>query len=262
MRIISWNINGIKNAYKKGHLVELLEAEKPDIICLQEVRCSDPSDIPGYKFSAFSCAERKGYSGTCIAVRDREPLAVYKGFDVGSGFKTRDGLIDTEGRITTAEFDDFYVVSVYVPNSKPDLSRLEWRTGTWDAEFTRMLVHLQKKKPVIACGDFNVARDEIDIHNAKGKSKEHGFTPEERSAFEKLLAATGMTDSFRVVNGLEVRKYSWWSNFAKSRERNAGWRIDYMLVSAGLDKKIKRADILTDVMGSDHAPCVLELHRL
>jgi exodeoxyribonuclease-3 len=259
MRIISWNINGIKNAYKKGHLKELLESVIPDIICLQEVRCSDPPDIPGYKFSAFSCAERKGYSGTCVAVRNKEPIGVYRGFQV-PGFKTE--LVDTEGRITIAEFDTFYIISVYVPNSKPDLSRLEWRTSIWDAEFRRLVMHLEfkrDKKPVIVCGDYNVAREEIDIHNAKGKAKTHGFTAEERAAFEALIADAELVDTFRAKNGGHIRKYSWWSNFAKSRERNAGWRIDYMLVSESIASKVKKSDILTDVMGSDHAPCLLEI---
>jgi len=251
MKIISWNINGLGNALKKGHLETLVSEHKPDILCLQEVRCSNPKPIEGLTYTFFHCAARKGYSGTSISC-NIEPLAVMKGFE-----NVNVDIIDDEGRIIVAEFREYFVISVYVPNSKPDLSRLDYRIK-WDAAFSKLLETYQKKKHVIVCGDYNVAHMPIDIYNPKGKDKQHGYTPEERESFSKLLGYNKLVDTFREIHK-NTQKFSWWSNFAKSRERNVGWRIDYILISSYLKNKIKSVDILTSHMGSDHAPleCVM-----
>lgn len=252
MKVISWNINGLANAFKKGHLEEMILRERPDILCLQEVRCSTPQPIPGFKHTIFHCASRKGYSGTSISSNEL-PINIFYGFEkLGKDFK------DTEGRVIAFEFKKCIIVSVYVPNSKADLSRLNDRCN-WDAKFSELLKVLELIKPVIVCGDFNVAHNEIDIHNPVGKSKQHGFTPQERAGFNILINSNELIDTFRFMHP-DIKKFSWWSNFAKSRERNAGWRIDYILVSKHIKNMVKHADIITDQRGSDHAPLVVELN--
>jgi len=172
------------------------------------------------------------------------------------GFEAMGAIGDPEGRIVTVEFKDMYVMSVYVPNSKPDLSRLEYRTTEWDVQLRSLIAFYQKNKPVVVCGDFNVAHTTIDIFNAKGKNKTHGFTPAERESFGVLLEEQKLVDVWRELNP-NVKKWTWWSNFAKSRERNVGWRIDYILVSKSIQSKVKSMDLLNDVMGSDHCPVLL-----
>lgn len=251
MKLISWNINGLTNAFKKGHLEELLSREHPDILCLQEVRCSEPQPIPGFKHTIFHCASRKGYSGTSISSNET-PINIYNGFE-----RLGDDFTDTEGRIIAFEFKKCIVISVYVPNSKADLSRLDYR-ALWDTKFSELLKVLENIKPVIVCGDFNVAHNEIDIHNPVGKSKQHGFTPQERAGFEALILKNELVDTFRTMHP-NMKKFSWWSNFAKSRERNAGWRIDYILVSKKIRQAFKNADIIVEQKGSDHAPLIVEI---
>jgi exodeoxyribonuclease-3 len=249
MKLISWNVNGLRAVLKKNFL-EFLADEKPDVLCLQETKCT-PNDVeqlwPATYTTYWNIAEKKGYSGTAIFTRER-PLKVTPHLGVAEH--------DKEGRVLTAEFGEFFLVNVYVPNSKRELTRLPYRQQ-WDADFLRFLRKLEKKKPVIFCGDLNVAHTEIDLTNPKANVKNHGFTPEERSGFSAFVAA-GFVDTFR-----EFEKggghYSWWSQMGGARARNVGWRLDYFLVSAALRPRLKRAFIRPGVMGSDHCPVGIEL---
>lgn len=254
MKIVSYNINGLRNAIKKGHLDTLLDKHKPDILCLQEVRHNDPKPIEYFKYSHFHCAEKKGYSGTSISC-NFEPLQVYRGFEA----LTKNGFDDTEGRIISIEHEDFILVSAYFPNSKPDLSRLHWRVE-WDRQLSKLLDFYQKRKPVIMCGDVNVAHHEIDIYSIKGKARQHGFTKEERDSYSKLLKDNNLLDVYRELHPSDV-KFTWWSNFANSRERNAGWRIDSFLISKSLLNSVSECDIDDKHLGSDHAPITLRLNK-
>ncbi len=244
MKLISWNVNGIRSVLKKGFL-DFVRNEKPDILCLQEVKATcEQADLklPGYE-QYWNSPERKGYSGTAVLTK-KKPLKVTKGILVPKH--------DNEGRVVTAEYDDFYLVNVYVPNSKRGLERLPYRTKEWDCDFLSYLKKLEKKKPVVFCGDLNVAHREIDLTNPKSNMKNHGFTPEERAGFDKVVEA-GFLDTFR-----EFEKgpghYSWWSQMFNARKRNIGWRIDYFLISKSLRPRLKKAFILKDVLGSDHCP--------
>jgi exodeoxyribonuclease-3 len=244
MKIISWNVNGIRAAIKKG-FVDYVAGTDADIICLQEVRALPEqvdTEIPGYEMHWYP-AEKKGYSGTAFLTR------------VELGTVTR-GLgkkaLDTEGRVLTAELDDFYLVTVYTPNAQRGLTRLDYRTKEWDPAFRRYLKKLEKTKPVVFCGDLNVAHKEIDLANPKTNHKNAGFTDEERAEFGKVIKA-GFVDTFREFNQ-EGGQYTWWSNFGKARERNVGWRIDYFCISKVLRPQLKNASIHMDVMGSDHCP--------
>ena len=249
VKLISWNVNGLRAVLKKNFL-EFLDAEKPDVLCLQETKCH-PDQVeqlwPASYTTFWNSAEKKGYSGTAIFIKTR-PLNVAPHI----------GIIehDKEGRVLTAELDDFFLVNVYVPNSKRDLSRLPYRQK-WDADFLRYLKKLEKKKTVIFCGDLNVAHTEIDLANPKTNKFTHGFTAEERAGFSAFVGA-GFVDTFR-----EFEKggghYTWWSQMSDARARNVGWRIDYFLVSAALKPRLKRAYILPKVLGSDHCPVVIEL---
>lgn len=249
MKIISWNVNGIRSVLKKGFL-EFLSTQNPDILCLQETKAASSDvnlDLPQYH-QYWNSAQKKGYSGTCVFTKEK-PLSVVNGILLD--------IHDLEGRTITLEYPTFYLVNVYVPNSKRDLSRLEYRSTQWDVDFLKYLKALEKKKPVIFCGDLNVAHTEIDLSHPKGNEKNHGFTPEERAGFDRIVEA-GFIDSFR-----EFEKgpghYTWWSPFANCRGRNIGWRIDYFLISPALRPKLKSSSILKDVMGSDHCPVALEL---
>lgn len=250
MRLLSWNVNGIRAAVKGGFGKFVLQS-RPDILCLQETKVAK-EDIPELELKGYHLywthAEKRGYSGTATFTKIK-PLNVTYGIGVAEH--------DREGRVLTAEFDTFFLVNVYVPNSKRDLSRLEYREKKWDVDFLKYLKKLEKKKPVVFCGDLNVAHQEIDLTNPKSNVKNHGFTPQERKGFDRLVAA-GFIDTFR-----EFEKggghYTWWSRFADCRPRNIGWRIDYFLISKSLRPKLKKAFILPDVMGSDHCPVGIEL---
>jgi len=263
MKIYSWNVNGIRSVHRKQLFLPFLEAHRPDILCLQETKAERGQieiDLPDYK-QYWNSAVKKGYSGTAIFSKS-EPLAVTNGFP--PKFAKRFSFADElqrdsaeEGRVVTAEFKDFHVVTVYTPNAKDDLSRLALRHKHWDPAFLAYCKLLEKTKPVIFCGDLNVAHTELDLANPKPNRGKKGFTDEERAGFQNFVD-TGFIDTFRLFkqgNG----HYSWWSNFANSRARNIGWRIDYVMVSAGLRQRVKSADIHADVMGSDHCPVSITL---
>ena len=252
MRIISWNVNGIRAVMKKDFM-DSLAAMKPDILCLQETKAQDDqvrealAPVDGYYIYSNS-AEKKGYAGTAILTKT-EPLSVT--FDIGIEEH------DLEGRVMALEFEDFFLVNVYTPNSGSDLKRLEYRQE-WDETFLAYLKALEEKKPVVVCGDLNVAHKDIDLARPKPNyNKSAGYMQEEIDGMDNLNAA-GFVDTFRQLNSDEV-KYSWWSYRAGARAKNVGWRIDYVLTSANIAANIKSADILNEVLGSDHCPVMLEL---
>jgi len=263
MKLYSWNVNGIRAVLKKGTFQSFLAKHKPDILCLQETKAERGQveiDVAGYK-EYWNSAVKKGYSGTAIFSK-QEPVAVTNGFphDFAKRFKFADELerdSANEGRVITAEYPKFFVVTVYTPNAKDDLSRLPLRHKHWDPAFLAYCSQLEKKKPVIFCGDLNVAHTELDLANPKPNRGKKGFTDEEREGFQNFVDA-GFVDTFRIFkqgNGY----YSWWSHFANSRARNVGWRIDYVLVSEKLRKSVKEAEIFPDVLGSDHCPVSITL---
>ena len=249
MKLISWNVNGLRACLKKGFLdaVTFLDA---DVICLQETKMEQGQaevELPGY-VQFWSSAEKKGYSGTAVFSK-REPLSVT--YDIG------DPAHVGEGRAITLEFPEFYLVTVYTPNSQDELKRLDYRMR-WEDDFRAYLQKLDAEKPVIVCGDMNVAHQEIDLKNPKTNRRNAGFTDEERAKMTELLSA-GFTDTFRHFYPELTGAYSWWSYRFKAREKNAGWRIDYFLVSNRLIGRVKAARILSDVFGSDHCPVLIEL---
>lgn len=248
MKLVSWNVNGLRACVGKGFF-EFLAAENPDMMCLQETKLQ-PEQAPqvdGYR-EYWCSAEKKGYSGTALFTKS-EPLSV----SFGLGIEEH----DHEGRVITAEYEDFYLVTVYTPNSQDGLKRLDYRMQ-WEDAFRGHLCALDQKKPVVVCGDMNVAHEEIDLKNPKTNRRNAGFTDEERGKMTELLGA-GFADTFgRLHPGLEGA-YSWWSYRFHAREKNAGWRIDYFLVSERLMPRVKDARILSDVFGSDHCPVLLEL---
>tara|TARA_B100000287_G_scaffold205726_1_gene194071 strand:- start:387 stop:1142 length:756 start_codon:yes stop_codon:yes gene_type:complete len=249
MKIISWNVNGIRAVMKKG-FPDFVKKYDPDILCLQETKAHpDQVDelLHDYEHHFWNSADKKGYSGTAIFSKIK-PLNVSYGGGIDVG--------DTEGRIVTAEFDDFFLVNVYTPNSKRGLARLDYRQE-WDKLFFNYLKELEKSKPVITCGDLNVAHTEIDLARPKNNTKNAGFTPQERSGFQKYLD-NGFLDTFRIFNQ-DPENYTWWSYMFNARAKNLGWRIDYFLTSEKLKKNIISAEILKDVMGSDHCPVTLNL---
>jgi len=263
MKIYSWNVNGIRAVIRKEQFKPFIEQEKPDIVCLQETKAQQGQaeiDLPDYKEFWYS-ADKKGYSGTAIFSKP-SPLSVVDGFPeelIKKYHVPGDvyGDPNKEGRVLTAEYDKFYLVTVYTPNAKDNLSRLELRHKHWDPAFLAYCKHLEQKKPVIFCGDLNVAHTEDDLANPKPNRGKKGFTDEERAGFQAFLDA-GFVDTLRMFkqgNGY----YSWWSHFANARARNVGWRIDYFLVSGSLKSKIKAADIHANVMGSDHCPVSITL---
>lgn len=248
VRLISWNVNGLRSCVGKG-LPEFIEKESPDIFCFQETKLQpdqNPFEPEGY-FRRFYSAEKKGYSGTAVYSKT-EPLNVSFGIGIPD--------LDTEGRVITAEFENFYLVTCYTPNAQRELTRLPFRM-VWEDAFREYVTALAEKKITLICGDLNVAHKEIDLKNPKSNRGNAGFTDEEREKFSALLDS-GFTDSFRYLHP-EEEKYSWWSYMFKAREKNVGWRIDYFLVSNNGADRIVSADILTDVMGSDHAPVLLEI---
>ncbi|MDP2837991.1 MAG: exodeoxyribonuclease III [Candidatus Moranbacteria bacterium] len=256
--LMSWNVNGIRAVHKKGLFLSFIEKYQPDILCLQETKALQGQaeiDLPQYE-EYWNSANRKGYSGTALFTKEK-PLAVRNGFPTHIIKKFQlvsDSYGDpaSEGRVIAAEFADFYVVTVYTPNAKEDLSRVPLRHTQWDPAFLFYCQELQKKKPVIFCGDLNVAHTPDDLANPKGNVGKHGFTDEERAGFQNFIDA-GFVDTFRLFQQGSGH-YSWWSHFANSRARNVGWRIDYFLVSASLQSRVKEAFILPEVFGSDHCP--------
>jgi len=262
-KIFSWNVNGIRAVLKKGLFAPFLDQYRPDILCLQETKAERGQieiDLPDYR-EYWNSAVKKGYSGTAIFSK-HEPLSVVNGFpgDFAARFAFADDLrrdSAEEGRVMTAEFPDFYVVTVYTPNAKDDLSRLALRFKHWDPAFLAYCKLLETAKPVIFCGDLNVAHTELDLANPKPNRGKKGFTDEERAGFQKLVDA-GFVDTFRLFTAGNGH-YSWWSHFANSRARNVGWRIDYVLVSRQLRNAVKAAEIHPTVMGSDHCPVSITL---
>lgn len=263
MKIYSWNVNGIRAVLKKGVFLPFLDNHKPDILCLQETKAEREQveiDLPDYH-EYWNSAVKKGYSGTAIFSR-REPLDVINGFPhaITERYEFAEELerdSSSEGRVIAAEYDKFFVVTVYTPNAKEDLSRLALRHQHWDPAFLAYCKFLEQKKPVIFCGDLNVAHTELDLANPKPNRGKKGFTLEEREGFQNFVDA-GFIDTLRLFkqgNG----HYTWWSHYANSRERNVGWRIDYVLTSPALKDKIKAAEIHPDVLGSDHCPVSITL---
>ncbi len=263
MKLYSWNVNGIRAVQKKGLWDPFIAAEQPDIICLQEIKAKPEQidiDLHGYKAFWFS-AEKPGYSGTAILSKIA-PLQVVNGFpdDIIKQYNvTGDtyGNPNQEGRVIAAEFDKFWIVTVYTPNAKDDLSRIPLRSQHWDPAFLAYCQQLETSKPVVFCGDLNVAHAEDDLANPKPNRGKKGFTDEERQGFSNFVAA-GFVDTLRLFvqgNG----HYSWWSHFAKARDRNVGWRIDYFLVSKSLKGKVSAAAIHANVFGSDHCPVSVTL---
>ena len=248
MKLISWNVNGLRAVMNKNFMEFFNEADA-DIFCLQETKLQEGQiemDLPGYH-QYWNYADKKGYSGTAIFTK-KEPLSVTYGMGIDEH--------DHEGRVITLEFDDFYFITVYVPNSQDGLKRLDYRMK-WEDDFLGYLKGLEKTKPVVFCGDLNVAHEEIDLKNPKTNRKNAGFTDEERSKMTALLDA-GFTDTFRYFYPEQVT-YSWWSYRFKAREKNAGWRIDYFICSDALRDRLKDAKIHTEVMGSDHCPVELDI---
>lgn len=249
MKFISWNVNGIRACVGKGFL-DFFRDIDADIFCLQETKLQEGQielDLPGY-FQYWNYAERKGYSGTAIFTK-KEPLKVMYGINIEEH--------DKEGRVITLEFEDFYFVTVYTPNSQSELKRLEYRTR-WEDDFIDYLVKLDNHKPVIVCGDMNVAHKEIDLKNPKNNTKNAGFTKEEREKFSKLLDS-GFIDTYRYFNPDKEGVYSWWSYRFNARKNNAGWRIDYFCASKKLEDRLTNVNIHTEVFGSDHCPVELEI---
>ena len=249
MKLISWNVNGLRACLGKG-FGDYFNAQSADFFCLQETKMQPgQAQIPAEGYHEyFYSAEKKGYSGTAILTK-HEPLSVSYG--MGSE------LHDHEGRMITLEYEHFYLVTVYTPNSQRELTRIQYRM-CWEEDFRMYLKRLDEKKPVIVCGDLNVAHQEIDLKNPKTNVNNAGFTPQERAAMTRLLAS-GFVDSFRHLHPDVTGAYSWWSYMFNARANNAGWRIDYFLVSERIKDKITAAEIHSDVLGSDHCPVVLEI---
>ena len=249
MKLISWNVNGLRACLGKG-FGDYFNEQDADFFCLQETKMqADQAEVstPGYQ-QYFNSAEKKGYSGTAIFAK-HAPLSVVMG--IGND------LHDHEGRVITLEYEKFYLVTVYTPNSQRELTRIMYRM-CWEEDFRMYLKKLDALKPVIVCGDMNVAHKEIDLKNPKTNQNNAGFTPQERAAFTKLLES-GFVDTFRHLYPDVTGAYSWWSYMFKAREKNAGWRIDYFLVSERIKDKIREARIDAQIMGSDHCPVVLEI---
>ena len=284
MKIYSWNVNGLRAVLRKGELQKFLSEYQPDILCLQEIKCR-PEQIdytfPGYEV-VWNPAEKPGYSGTAILFSsaldlNRQNVIRWSSEkDCPSGnflgdvrnirpdgsnlvlfHASENNIAVPEGRVIGLEFEKFCLINVYVPNSKPDLSRLKLRENEWDPELLAFLKELEKTKPVVVCGDFNAAHEEIDLARPKQNHHNAGFTDEERKGITNLLGA-GFIDTFRALNP-DIQRYTWWSHWGHARENNVGWRIDYFFVSKSLKKNLRSAKIYDDVMGSDHCPISIEL---
>ena len=249
MKLISWNVNGLRAVMKKN-FYEFVNDTNPDILCIQETKMQEgQADVELPEYHKYWCsAEKKGYSGT-LTLSKEEPLNVTCNMGVDKH--------DHEGRIVNCEYPGFYLVNVYVPNSQNELARLDYRME-WEDDFLKYIKQLEKNKPVIICGDMNVAHKEIDLKNPATNRRNAGFTDEEREKMS-LLQSSGLTDTFRFFYPEREGAYSWWSYRGNARANNTGWRIDYFLVSKALEDRLESADILTDVYGSDHCPVVLEI---
>lgn len=251
MKLISWNVNGLRACVQKGFL-DYFKSADADIFCIQETKLQEGQiqldDLEGYS-QYWNYAEKKGYSGVAMFTKT-QPISVSYGMGIDE--------YDTEGRLITAEFADFYIITCYTPNSQQELKRLDFRVK-WENELRKYIAELEKMKPVILCGDLNVAHQEIDLKNPKTNRKNAGFTDEERAKMTELLNA-GFVDTYRYKYPEVEGKYSWWSYMFHAREKNAGWRIDYFIVSENLKDKIEDAKILDDIYGSDHCPVELDLN--
>jgi len=264
MKLYSWNVNGIRAVLNKGALQKFIDEHDPDILCLQETKAERGQvvlDLPQYDEHFYS-AVKKGYSGTAIFSKQK-PLRYIDGFqeDIVRQFDVSGdtyGDPNAEGRVIAAEFDGYWIVTVYTPNSKGDLSRLDLRYKHWDPAFLAYVQQLEKTKPVLFCGDLNVAHEEIDLANPKQNVGKHGFTDEERERFGDFVKA-GYVDTFRAANPDKTDAYTWWTHWANARARNVGWRIDYWLASKAIAPKVKNPHIHPDVMGSDHCPVSIEV---
>jgi exodeoxyribonuclease III len=264
MKLYSWNVNGIRAVINKGMFQQFIAEHQPDVLCLQETKAKKEQveiDLPDY-YEYWNSADKAGYSGTAIFSKT-EPIQVINGF--ADDIAKKHGLVDDgygdpnkEGRVISAEFDDFWVVTVYTPNSKNDLSRLKLRHEQWDPAFLEHITELEKTKPVLFSGDLNVAHQEIDLANPKPNIGKHGFTIEERTGFDNFLKAN-LFDTFRTLHPEQEAAYTWWTHWANARARNVGWRIDYWVASASLKDRIIAAQIHPDVMGSDHCPVSIEI---
>lgn len=250
MKFISWNVNGLRACMEKGFMDFFNEIDA-DAVCLQEIKLQEGQinlELPGYQ-QYWNYAEKKGYSGTAIFVK-KEPISVKYGMDID--------IHNTEGRLITLEYDNYYLVTAYVPNAQNELKRIDYRMQ-WEDDLRNYLCELDQKKPVLYCGDLNVAHNEIDLKNPKTNRGNAGFSDEERGKMTELLAA-GFTDSFRYFYPQDEGRYSWWSYRFHAREKNAGWRIDYFLVSNRLNDQMLDAKIHADVYGSDHCPVELDIN--
>lgn len=250
MKFISWNVNGLRAVIKKG-FYDFMDSYDPDILCVQEIKANKEQvelNLEKYPYQYWNSAIKKGYSGTAIFSKIKPISEIY-----GIGIEEH----DQEGRVITIEFKDYFLVTVYTPNSKRELLRLDYRQG-WDRDFLSFVKSLEEKKPVVFCGDLNVAHKEIDLKNPKTNHKNAGFTKEERQGFDNIVES-GFIDTFREFNKDEGH-YTWWSYMFQARKKNIGWRIDYFCISQGLKTQLKDAYILKDVLGSDHAPVVMELN--
>lgn len=264
MKLYSWNVNGIRAVVNKGAFQEFIKNHDPDILGLQETKAMQGQaeiDLPEYS-EHWNSADKKGYSGTAIFSKPK-PISIINGMpksisDKFEPFADKYGDPLHEGRVTTAEYKNFYYVTVYTPNSKGDLTRVPLRHKAWDPAFLAYLKYLEKTKPVVFSGDLNVAYSEDDLANPKANVGKHGFTNEERQGFQRFLDA-GFIDAFRMFTPNGNGHYTWWTHWANARARNVGWRIDYFLVSESLKNKVKSAQIHADVMGSDHCPVSIEV---
>ncbi|PJE77138.1 exodeoxyribonuclease III [Candidatus Uhrbacteria bacterium CG10_big_fil_rev_8_21_14_0_10_48_16] len=261
LKLISWNVNGLRAVLRKEAFIPFVKKHQPDILCLQETKAKQGQaeiDLPEYE-EIWNSAEKAGYAGTAIFTK-LKPLSIT--YDIPDAdptlFEDRFGQPLREGRIITMEFEDFFLVTVYTPNAKRDLARLKFRHTIWDPAFLSYMKELEKKKPVVFCGDLNVAHKEIDLARPKDNRKNAGFTDEEREGADKLVEA-GFIDTFRHFYPDTTDAYTWWSNFGGARARNVGWRIDYFFVSSKLKKRLTSASIHPTVMGSDHCPVEITL---
>ena len=264
LKIFSWNVNGLRAVLRKGDLQKFIDEYSPDILCIQETKAKQGQaevDLPEYE-EIWNSAERAGYSGTAIFTKVK-PLNVFYGFSDDINIKynwdeDQHGSALNEGRILTAEFSDFYLVNVYTPNSKHELTRLKLREDLWDPAFLQYLKDLEKLKPVVVCGDFNAAHTEIDLARPESNHHNAGFTDEERKGISNILDA-GFIDTFRFLNP-DSKRYTWWSHWGNARVNNVGWRIDYFFISSDLSSNLESAEIYENITGSDHCPISITLN--